>query len=47
MKAPPTNRFLLHNQDLKAKAVITSDYILTFKELNEKVWNTNSILFYI
>jgi O-succinylbenzoic acid--CoA ligase len=37
MQAPPTSRFLLQNQDPKAKAVISSSINLNFVELTKRV----------
>lgn len=44
MKAPPTNRFLLLNQDPKAKAVISHNINLNFDELTKKVLSATSVL---
>ncbi|MBT8379469.1 MAG: o-succinylbenzoate--CoA ligase [Ignavibacteria bacterium] len=44
MQAPPTNRFVLQNQDLRAKAVITENFNLNFKELTKKVLSSASSL---
>ena len=44
MKAPPTDRLLLLNQDPKAKAVIMGSITLNFEELSKNVLSSASVL---
>ena len=44
MQAPTTNRFLLQNQDPRAKAVITNNFTLDFEKLTKKVLNCAAAL---